>query len=84
MSQGLARHAEGTTELMCHPGHCGEYLRAAHTRLKESREAELEALLSQEVREALEKTGIALVSYRDLNWRVNSFRTNSLHRIYEN
>ncbi len=58
---------EGTTELMCHPGRCGASLRAARTRLKESREAELEALLSQEVREALEKNGIALVSYRDLS-----------------
>lgn len=30
----------GTTELMCHPGRCGPESRAAHTRLKESREDE--------------------------------------------
>ena len=32
---------EGSTELMCHPGHATGELRAARTRLKESREREL-------------------------------------------
>jgi predicted glycoside hydrolase/deacetylase ChbG (UPF0249 family) len=58
---------EGTTELMCHPGHCREDLRRAHTRLKESREHELEALLSAEVRQALERHAIELVNYSMLN-----------------
>ena len=31
---------DGTTELMTHPGLCTDELRSAHTRLKESREAE--------------------------------------------
>jgi predicted glycoside hydrolase/deacetylase ChbG (UPF0249 family) len=62
----LAELPEGTTELMCHPGHCGDALRCAPTRLKESREAELEALTSPVVRDALERRAIALVSYRDL------------------
>ena len=35
---------EGSTELMVHPGRCREPLRQARTRLKESRERELEAL----------------------------------------
>jgi chitin disaccharide deacetylase len=56
----------GSTELMCHPGHCGEALRHARTRLKESREHELEALLAPEVREALERNRIELVNYRGL------------------
>jgi len=56
----------GSTELMCHPGHCGEGLRNARTRLKESRERELEALLAAEVREAVEANGIDLVNYRAL------------------
>lgn len=56
----------GTTELMCHPGHCTEELRAAHTRLKESREAELEALTAPEVREAIEEAGVRVVGYREL------------------
>jgi len=57
---------EGSTELMCHPGRCGPALRAAHTRLKESREAELEALTAAEPRAALEQEHIQLVTYRDL------------------
>ena len=57
---------EGSTELMCHPGRCGEALRHARTRLKESREHELEALVAPEVRQALERNGIELVNYGGL------------------
>jgi chitin disaccharide deacetylase len=57
---------EGSTELMCHPGHCGEALRGAHTRLKESRAQELEALVAPETREALERNGIELARYEEL------------------
>jgi predicted glycoside hydrolase/deacetylase ChbG (UPF0249 family) len=57
---------EGVTEFMCHPGYCTDELLAARTRLKESRERELEALCSPRVREALGEAGVALVSYRDL------------------
>ena len=39
---------------MCHPGRCREAFRAARTRLKESRERELEALIAPEVKEALD------------------------------
>jgi predicted glycoside hydrolase/deacetylase ChbG (UPF0249 family) len=56
----------GSTELMCHPGRCGPALRAARTRLKESREQELEALIAPEVRAALERNGIELVNYSGL------------------
>lgn len=56
----------GITELMCHPGRCGDELRAARTRLKESRERELEALVAPETRRAIEESGIRLVTYRDL------------------
>ena len=44
---------EGLTEFMCHPGYCTAELRAARTRLKESRERELEALVSSPVKKAL-------------------------------
>ncbi len=54
---------EGSTELMCHPGRCRDALRSARTRLKDSRERELEALLAAETRDALERNGIELVSY---------------------
>ena len=57
---------EGSTELMCHPGHCGPALRAAPTRLKKSRERELAALVSPEARAAICRLGIQLVRYRDL------------------
>jgi chitin disaccharide deacetylase len=56
----------GSTELMCHPGYCREPLLAARTRLKESRANELEALLSREVREAVDRNGIELASYAAL------------------
>ena len=57
---------DGSTEFMCHPGRCGAELQASRTRLKESREEELRALTSSEVRAALEESGVALVSYRVL------------------
>ena len=57
---------EGSTELMVHPGHCGPALRAARTRLKESREAELAALVAPEVRSAMRRHGIGLVNYTQL------------------
>ena len=57
---------EGTTEFMCHPGICGDDLRSAPTRLKESREAELRALESPEVRAALVESNVNLATYRDL------------------
>jgi chitin disaccharide deacetylase len=59
----LARLPTGSTELMCHPGFCTEELRQAHTRLKESREEELRALVAPEVRAAVERNGIELVNY---------------------
>jgi hopanoid biosynthesis associated protein HpnK len=62
----LAALPEGSTELMCHPGVCGPALRGARTRLKESREQELEALVSPEVRAALDRNAIELVNYAGL------------------
>lgn len=56
----------GSTELMCHPGRCGGELRLARTRLKESRERELVALMSPEAREALREANVRLVNYREL------------------
>jgi chitin disaccharide deacetylase len=57
---------EGLTEFMCHPGYCGEHLRQAHTRLKESRQREMEALMAPEVRAALVEAEVELVNYRAL------------------
>lgn len=57
---------DGSTEFMTHPGFCGDQLRQARTRLKESRAAELEALTSAETREAIERNGIRLCGFRAL------------------
>lgn len=58
---------EGSTEMMCHPGILGPELQHARTRLKQSRQDELTALTSREVREAIQQAGIQLVRYRDLH-----------------
>ena len=58
---------EGTTEFMCHPGRCRAELRNAATRLKESREQELLALISPEARQALAGSQVQLVNYRALS-----------------
>jgi predicted glycoside hydrolase/deacetylase ChbG (UPF0249 family) len=56
---------EGITEFMCHPGHCDYELRTAGTRLTESRESELQALLSAEVRATLQETGVELTNFAE-------------------
>jgi predicted glycoside hydrolase/deacetylase ChbG (UPF0249 family) len=63
----MAMLPEGSTELMCHPGRCGDALRGERTRLKESRERELEALIAPEVRAAAERNGVELVGYAGLH-----------------
>ena len=60
----LERLPEGLTEFMCHPGKLGPELRAARTRLKESRELELAALKSLAVRDVISRRRIELVNYR--------------------
>jgi predicted glycoside hydrolase/deacetylase ChbG (UPF0249 family) len=62
----LGQLPPGSTEFMTHPGYCTGELRGASTRLKESREAELNALTAPQTREALQDMGIRLANYRDL------------------
>lgn len=54
----------GVHELMCHPGYVDGALRNIPTRLREQRERELELLTGTDVREALQRAGISLISYR--------------------
>jgi predicted glycoside hydrolase/deacetylase ChbG (UPF0249 family) len=54
---------QGTTEFMVHPGFCTAELRAVRTRLKESREQELRALIHPDVREAVRRNSIRLTAY---------------------
>ena len=64
LAKQLRNLPPGLTEFMCHPGHLGPELLAAPTRLKKSSEIELAALVSPEVRRAIEQRGIELVNYR--------------------
>jgi hopanoid biosynthesis associated protein HpnK len=58
---------EGTWELVCHPGYNDAELDRIDTRLRESREQELELLTEPGLRQKLGERGIALISYSDLN-----------------
>jgi len=66
LAETLEKLPPGLTEFMCHPGRLGPELRNAATRLKESREIELAALLSPGTRQVLEQRGIQLVNYRQI------------------
>ena len=56
----LERLREGVTEFMCHPGVLGPELKQSRTRLKESRQRELDALISPRIREVIAARGIRL------------------------
>jgi len=57
---------EGTWELVCHPGYNDAELAGIRTRLRDSRAQELQLLTSSQAREILARSGVQLVSYRDL------------------
>jgi hopanoid biosynthesis associated protein HpnK len=57
---------EGTWELVCHPGYNDAELDSIRTRLRESRAEELRLFTSPDVREILTRSGVQLISYRDL------------------
>jgi chitin disaccharide deacetylase len=58
---------EGTWELVCHPGYCDPQLVGFPTRLRKSREQELQLLTRPAIRDLLKRNGIELISYNDLN-----------------
>lgn len=57
---------DGTWELVCHPGYNDDALARVRTRLRQSREQELQLLTSSEARKALLERNIELISYREL------------------
>lgn len=57
---------EGTWEFVSHPGYNDSELQSVATRLRESRENELEILTAPGIRTLLENAGIELISYRNL------------------
>jgi hopanoid biosynthesis associated protein HpnK len=56
---------EGTWELVCHPGYVDAELDRVATRLRRSRETELDLLCSPQARGALERHQVDVISYRD-------------------
>jgi chitin disaccharide deacetylase len=65
LRQTLATLPEGTWEFVCHPGYKDADLRAAGTRLLDSREQERRLLTSAELRQFLEEQKIRVISYRE-------------------
>ena len=65
LRQTLACLPEGTWEFVCHPGYCDADLRAAHTRLLDSRDQERRLLISAALRQFLEEQKIQVIGYRE-------------------
>lgn len=65
LAAAVLRLEPGTTELMVHPGYVDDELRGLGFRLLDQREAELNALLSEQVGEALREADVRLVGYAD-------------------
>ncbi len=59
----LRRMPHGTWELVCHPGYNDVELAAVRTKLRESREIEMNGLLAMTDRELLEQYGVDLVPF---------------------
>jgi predicted glycoside hydrolase/deacetylase ChbG (UPF0249 family) len=57
---------EGTWEFVCHPGYNDAELEGVRTRLRQSREQELQLLISPEAKEELRRRDIELISYHEL------------------
>jgi predicted glycoside hydrolase/deacetylase ChbG (UPF0249 family) len=62
----LAGLPNGVTELFCHPGYNDDDLDQIHTRLRASREVELELLTDREVVAEVERQGIKLINFGSL------------------
>src|SRR5262249_49932021 len=56
----------GVSEIMCHPGYVDDELKTMPTRLLSQREKELQLLLRPDVHEAIRRSNIELISYKDL------------------
>ena len=69
---------------MCHPGRCTDELRSTRTRLKESREQELKALVSKDVRAALTQAGIAADRIKKISYgKEKPFCTESTEECWQ-
>lgn len=59
--------ADGTTEIMLHPGICDADLAQTGSRLQMQRQTELEALIAPQIKEIVTERGIRLITYREVN-----------------
>ena len=66
LDQTLRDLPNGTWEIVCHPGYVTPELDAVHTRLRASRELELQILCSEDFRLMLDGYGFELCSFHDL------------------
>jgi hopanoid biosynthesis associated protein HpnK len=57
---------EGTWEFVCHPGYNDAELDSVRTRLRQSRAQELRVLTSEAARQALQRHGVELISWKQL------------------
>jgi len=64
--QILENLPDGTWEVVTHPGYNDSDLDHVRTRLRDSRETELRLLTSPDLRDSLQRSGIELISYRNL------------------
>ena len=62
-AEALKTVEDGTSEFMCHPGYLGEELKQARTRLKESRQRELDALTSPRIKQIIADKGIEVTAF---------------------
>jgi chitin disaccharide deacetylase len=65
LRQALTNLPDGTWELVCHPGYDDADLRAARTRLIDSRDQERRLLMSEDLRALLHEQKIRLIGYRE-------------------
>ena len=65
LRQALTNLPDGTWELVCHPGYDDADLRAARTRLIDSRDQERRLLMSEDLRTFLHEQKIRLIGYRE-------------------
>jgi len=63
----LASLPDGTWEFVCHPGYNDDDLRAAGTRLLDSREEERRLLTATDLRQFLEEQKIQVIGYREFS-----------------
>jgi predicted glycoside hydrolase/deacetylase ChbG (UPF0249 family) len=70
LSALLDRMQDGLWELVCHPGYNDARLAAISTRLRASRETEMQALTAESTRRALERNDVQLISFQEFSGKV--------------